>query len=250
MIVYIHTCSCLTVEVALLGIYSVWSQHLSVFGSGCMLPFSLELGCVRLSCLFVSGHWQMAVVLAGGYERWHTFKEQRFYLLVDACRKRTVRYVNFIGHFTDAHGSWDYDFDSGELVIEFNHWGSLGSLRKCVLRRSPTLDPVYDSTCFEHVCFEGKDYLGRMIYIRLGSWTRYPSEGIFPDGTADPQYWARDPVTVLAIMSSYGRPCGYRVRNTSDRLDLSYPLQLSVRTRELIDTLNLAIFYPLPTSRL
>ena len=111
-----------------------------------------------------------------------------------------------------------------------------------MLRRSPTLDPVYDSTCFEHVCFEGKDYLGRMIYIRLGSWTRYPSEGIFPDGTADPQYWTRDPVTVLAIMSSYGRPCGYRVRNTIDRLDLSYPLQLSVRTRELIDTLNLAIF--------
>ena len=94
-------------------------------------------------------------------------KRTALYLLVDACRKRTVRYVNFIGDFTDAHGSWDYDFDSRELVIEFNHWGSLGSLRKCVIRDTGrvTLLPSLQS-CRPMVARADTAFV-----IRLTGWT-------------------------------------------------------------------------------
>ena len=139
---------------------------------------------------------QMAFGFAGGYERAFTQREQRFYLLVDARGNRSVRYVNFEKHFTDEHGYWEFNPVSQALFIKFNHWGSSGTARRCLLNRSHTMELDLDNSCFPHVCFEGRDYLDRSICIRLGSWTSDPSKGIIKDGTVDMEYWKREPVNI------------------------------------------------------
>jgi hypothetical protein len=128
-------------------------------------------------------------------------------LLVDARGNRRVRYVNFKKHFTDEHGYWEFNPDPvfQTLFIKFNHWGSSGLARRCLLSRSHTMELDLDNSCFPHVCFEGRDYKGRSICILLGSWTSDPFEGIFKDGTVDMEYWKREPVNILNIMSHYGQ---------------------------------------------
>ena len=204
---------------------------------------------------------QMAFGFAGGYERAFTQREQRFYLLVDARGNRSVRYVNFEKHFTDEHGYWEFNPVSQALFIKFNHWGSSGTARRCLLNRSHTMELDLDNSCFPHVCFEGRDYLDRSICIRLGSWTSDPSKGIIKDGTVDMEYWKREPVNILNIMSRYGRQCdlgaALSIRDTIDTLDLNYRLRPSTQyldselpTRDPIDTLDLAVKYPTPKSKL
>ena len=214
-----------------------------------------------LSKLDMTATRQMAFGLTGGYERAFTQKERRVYLLVDARGNRSVRYVNFEKHFTDEHGYWEFNPVSQALFIKFNHWGSSGTARRCLLNRSHTMELDLDNSCFPHVCFEGRDYLDRSICIRLGSWTSDPSKGIIKDGTVDMEYWKREPVNILNIMSRYGRQCdlgaALSIRDTIDTLDLNYRLRPSTQyldselpTRDPIDTLDLAVKYPTPKSKL
>ena len=132
-------------------------------------------------------------------------REQRFYVLVDARGIRTARYVNFEGHSADEQCYWELNPVSETLFIKHNHWGSSGPMRKCLLNRSRSMELDLDNSCFGQVCFEGRDYLDRSIYIRLGCWTRDPSKGIHVEGTIDMEYWTREPVNVFNIMSYNGR---------------------------------------------
>ena len=89
----------------------------------------------------------------------------------------------------------------------------------------------------------------------------HPSKGIIKDGTVDMEYWKREPVNILNIMSRYGRQCdlgaALSIRDTIDTLDLNYRLRPSTQyldselpTRDPIDTLDLAVKYPTPKSKL
>ena len=104
-----------------------------------------------LSKLDMTATRQMAFGLAGEYERAFTQGEHRFYLLVDARGNRSVRYVNFEKHFTDEHGYWEFNPMSKTLFIKFNHWGSSGPARRCLLSRSHTMEQDLDNSCFPHV---------------------------------------------------------------------------------------------------
>ena len=77
----------------------------------------------------------------------------------------------------------------------------------------------------------------------------------------DMEYWKREPVNILNIMSRYGRQCdlgaALSIRDTIDTLDLNYRLRPSTQyldselpTRDPIDTLDLAVKYPTPKSKL
>jgi hypothetical protein len=168
------------------------------------LPTRDAIDTLDLAIAYLTATRQMAVGLAGGYERAFTQREQRLYLLVDARGNRLVRYVNFEGHFTDEHGYWEFNPVSKTLFVKFSHWGSSRPARECLLSLSYIMDLYPDNSCFPHVCFEGRDYKSRSICIRLGSWTSEPFKSIFDDGTVDIEYWKRETRNILNIMSWYG----------------------------------------------
>ena len=147
------------------------------------------------------------VVVGGEYERWvrddsgrYVLTQQPFQLRLlqdlNTCVivKADVRYVNFVDFDTDWHGSWYYDDLDEELVLKFHHWGNPNLLRRAHLKRQ-RIDEM-EGKFWPHVCFEGFDYLGRDIWLRLHRWT-----GTINPGDFSQQYWKTNLTKVLEILT-------------------------------------------------